>query len=96
MYFHLRRRHIAIATASTFERRREKLESLLAGADGANPSDAGKRESTIASDCSCALKARGSDGVMAKPISGTYQSDKRVDVQGQAMSAICDWRRGRF
>ena len=61
-----------------FERRREKLESLLAGATPPIHLTPATRESSVASDWFRRFEGAGLDGVMAKPISGTYQPDKRV------------------
>ena len=62
----------------TFDRRREKLESLLAGAVPPIHVTPATRESAVASDWFRRFEGAGLDGVMAKPISGTYQPDKRV------------------
>ena len=61
-----------------FERRREKLESLLAGAMPPIHLTPATREPAVASDWFKRFEGAGLDGVMAKPISGTYQPDKRV------------------
>ena len=61
-----------------FERRRAKLESLAGSRDAANPSDTGNSDASVASDWFRRFEGAGLDGVMAKPISGTYQPDKRV------------------
>jgi len=61
-----------------FERRREKLESLLASAMPPIHLTPATREPAVASDWFKRFEGAGLDGVMAKPISGTYQTDKRV------------------
>ena len=61
-----------------FEQRREKLESLLAGAMPPIHLTPATREPNVASDWFKRFEGAGLDGVMAKPISGTYQPDKRV------------------
>src|SRR5271166_4124820 len=61
-----------------FERRREKLESLLASATPPIHLTPATREPAVASDWFRRFEGAGLDGVMAKPISGTYQPDKRV------------------
>jgi ATP-dependent DNA ligase len=61
-----------------FERRREKLESMLAGAVPPIHLTPATREPAVASDWFKRFEGAGLDGVMAKPISGTYQPDKRV------------------
>src|SRR6202158_1402038 len=61
-----------------FERRREKLESLLAGATAPIHLTPAARDQRVASDWFRRFEGAGLDGVMAKPISGIYQPDKRV------------------
>jgi ATP-dependent DNA ligase len=61
-----------------FERRRSKLESLLVRALPPIHLTPATRELGIASDWFRRFEGAGLDGVMAKPISGTYQPDKRV------------------
>jgi hypothetical protein len=61
-----------------FEQRREKLESLLASAMPPIHLTPATRELNVASDWFRRFEGAGLDGVMAKPISGTYQPDKRV------------------
>jgi ATP-dependent DNA ligase len=62
----------------SFERRREKLESLLAIALPPIHLTPATREPSVASDWFKRFEGAGLDGVMAKPISGAYQPDKRV------------------
>ena len=52
------------------------IAALVRGA--ADPSDAGNRESSVASDWFRRFEGAGLDGVMAKPVSGTYEPNKRV------------------
>ena len=62
-----------------FQDRRRELESLLVIGGAADPSDAGNRDRIeIASDWFRRFEGAGLDGVMAKPISGTYEPNKRV------------------
>ncbi len=61
-----------------FERRREKLESILASAMPPIHLTPATREPAVASDWFKRFEGAGLDGVIAKPISGTYQPDKRV------------------
>jgi ATP-dependent DNA ligase len=61
-----------------FEQRRKKLESLLASAVAPIHLTPATRELNVASDWFRRFEGAGLDGVMAKPISGTYQPDKRV------------------
>ena len=64
--------------AEPFEYRREKLESLLAGAEPPIHLTPSTRELSVASDWFRRFEGAGLDGVMAKPIFETYQPDKRV------------------
>ena len=61
-----------------FERRREKLESMLADTTPPIHLTPATRETSVASDWFRRFEGAGLDGVIAKPISGTYQPDKRV------------------
>jgi ATP-dependent DNA ligase len=61
-----------------FERRREKLESILADATPPIHLTPATREIAVASDWFRRFEGAGLDGVIAKPISGNYQPDKRV------------------
>jgi ATP-dependent DNA ligase len=61
-----------------FERRRQKLESLMASAAPPLHLTPATNDLTVASDWFNRFEGAGLDGVMAKPLSGTYQSDKRV------------------
>ncbi|MGD0118179.1 MAG: ATP-dependent DNA ligase [Candidatus Binatus sp.] len=61
-----------------FERRREALESSLAAAKPPIHLTPVTRDPDVASDWFRRFEGAGLDGVMAKPISGTYQPDKRV------------------
>jgi len=61
-----------------FERRREKLESLLKNATAPIHLTPATREPGVASDWFRRFEGAGLDGVIAKPTSGTYQPDKRV------------------
>jgi len=61
-----------------FERRREKLEAMLASATAPIHLTPATRDPSVASDWFRRFEGAGLDGVMAKPISGSYQPDKRV------------------
>jgi len=61
-----------------FQHRREELESLLATATPPIHLTPATYDLNIASDWFSRFEGAGFDGVMAKPISGTYESDKRV------------------
>jgi ATP-dependent DNA ligase len=61
-----------------FERRREKLESLLSSAQPPIHLTPATRERTIAADWFRRFEGAGLDGVMAKSVTGTYESDKRT------------------
>jgi ATP-dependent DNA ligase len=61
-----------------FEHRREKLESLLADAAPPIHLTPATHELNVAADWFSRFEGAGLDGVIAKPISGTYQHDKRV------------------
>jgi ATP-dependent DNA ligase len=61
-----------------FERRREQLESLLASAAPPLHLTPATRDLDVASDWFRRFEGAGLDGVMAKPVSGAYESDKRV------------------
>jgi ATP-dependent DNA ligase len=61
-----------------FERRREKLESLLSSAKPPIHLTPATRESSVASDWFRRFEGAGLDGVIAKPISGIYEPNKRV------------------
>src|SRR5579872_4290171 len=61
-----------------FRIRRRELESLLASAVSPLHLTPATNDSNIAADWFQRFEGAGLDGVMAKPISGTYQPDKRV------------------
>ncbi|HTW89898.1 MAG TPA: ATP-dependent DNA ligase [Candidatus Binataceae bacterium] len=61
-----------------FEQRREKLESLLASAVPPIHLTPATRDPDVASDWFRRFEGAGLDGVMAKPISDTYQPGKRL------------------
>ena len=61
-----------------FQRRRQQLERILASATPPIHVTPATMDSTVASDWFRRFEGAGLDGVMAKPQSGTYQSDKRV------------------
>src|SRR5689334_7040966 len=60
-----------------FERRRQKLEALLSSASPPVHVTPATRDSSVASDWFRRFEGAGLDGVMAKPASGIYESDKR-------------------
>jgi ATP-dependent DNA ligase len=61
-----------------FQSRRRELESLLSGAAPPIHLTPATYESNVASDWFRRFEGAGLDGVMAKPVAGTYESDKRV------------------
>ena len=61
-----------------FQSRRRKLESLLSSATPPIHMTPVTYDSKVASDWFRRFEGAGLDGVMAKPISGTYEPDKRV------------------
>jgi ATP-dependent DNA ligase len=61
-----------------FENRRRELESLLASAEPPLHLTPATTELGVAADWFRRFEGAGLDGVMAKPVSGVYQSDKRV------------------
>jgi ATP-dependent DNA ligase len=61
-----------------FEQRRKRLESLLGSAAPPIHITPATRDPSIAMDWFSRFEGAGLDGVMAKPVSGTYQPDKRV------------------
>ena len=61
-----------------FDQRRQALESLLASAAPPIHLTPATRESKIAADWFRRFEGAGLDGVMAKPVSGVYEPNKRV------------------
>jgi ATP-dependent DNA ligase len=61
-----------------FERRRRELESLLSSAAPPIHLTPATRDSTVAADWFGRFEGAGLDGVMAKPVDGIYEPDKRV------------------
>jgi ATP-dependent DNA ligase len=61
-----------------FEIRRHELESLLASAAPPVHITPATRESALASDWFRRFEGAGFDGVIAKPVAGVYEPDKRV------------------
>src|SRR5947209_5031508 len=61
-----------------FQNRRRKLESLLSSAAPPIHLTPASSESSVASDWFRRFEGAGLDGVMAKPVSGPYEPDKRV------------------
>ena len=61
-----------------FERRRERLQSMFGSAEPPIHLTPSTREQSVALDWFSRFEGAGLDGVMAKPIDGTYQPDKRV------------------
>jgi ATP-dependent DNA ligase len=61
-----------------FESRRRELASLLSGAAPPIHVTPATQEPGVARDWFRRFEGAGLDGVMAKPVSGTYESDKRV------------------
>ena len=61
-----------------FEKRREELEALLSSAAPPIHLTPATRESSVAADWFRRFEGAGLDGVIAKPVSGTYEPNKRV------------------
>ncbi len=61
-----------------FEKRRQELEAVLSSAAPPIHLTPASRESRVASDWFRRFEGAGLDGVMAKPIAGTYEPNKRV------------------
>jgi len=61
-----------------FQNRRKQLETVLSSAAPPIHLTPATHESSVAADWFKRFEGAGLDGVMAKPISGTYESDKRV------------------
>ena len=61
-----------------FRKRRQKLESLLSSAVPPIHLTPTTEDSSVAADWFARFEGAGLDGVMAKPASGAYESDKRV------------------
>ena len=61
-----------------FEGRRQRLESLLSAAAPPIHLTPATSESAVASDWFRRFEGAGLDGVMAKPVSGVYEANKRV------------------
>jgi ATP-dependent DNA ligase len=61
-----------------FQNRRRELESLLSSAAAPIHLTPATHESSVASDWFRRFEGAGLDGVMAKPLSGTYEPNKRV------------------
>ena len=61
-----------------FQQRREKLESLFASARAPVHLTPATRDLDIAADWFRRFEGAGLDGVVAKPVSGTYEANKRV------------------
>jgi ATP-dependent DNA ligase len=65
-------------TGEPFESRRKRLESLLSSARSPIHITPATRDQQTATDWFLRFEGAGLDGVMAKPVSGSYQPDKRV------------------
>ena len=61
-----------------FEERRAELERILAGAEPPLHLTPATRSPEIAADWFRRFEGAGLDGVIAKPVAGTYEADKRV------------------
>ena len=61
-----------------FEKRRRELEALLSSVAPPIHLTPATRESSVASDWFRRFEGAGLDGVIAKPVSGTYEPNKRV------------------
>jgi len=65
-------------TGSPFEERRRRLEAMLAGAVASVHVTPATRDHDVAADWFKRFEGAGLDGVMAKPVAGAYQPDKRT------------------
>lgn len=65
-------------TGEPFERRREALEAALAGAGSPVHLTPATRDAEVARRWFSEFEGAGLDGIVAKPLAGTYQQDKRV------------------
>jgi ATP-dependent DNA ligase len=65
-------------TREPFERRRAALEEALAGAEAPIHLTPATRDHALAQQWFSQFEGAGLDGVVAKPLSGTYQPDKRT------------------
>jgi ATP-dependent DNA ligase len=61
-----------------FDQRRRELESLLSSAEPPVHLTPATRDSAVAADWFRRFEGAGLDGVIAKPVSGTYEPNKRV------------------
>ena len=61
-----------------FEKRRQEMESILAGVAAPLHMTPATREVSVAEDWFRRFEGAGLDGVMAKPVTGVYEPDKRV------------------
>ncbi len=64
--------------SAPFEARRQKLEALLSSAAPPIHLTPATRDASVASDWFRRFEGAGLDGVIAKPVAGTYESNKRV------------------
>lgn len=64
--------------AEPFERRRQRLEALLGAAEPPLHLTPATTDFDVASDWFSRFEGAGLDGVMAKPVDGVYEPDKRV------------------
>jgi ATP-dependent DNA ligase len=62
----------------SFQERRQTLEALLSGVAPPIHVTPATRDSTVASDWFRRFEGAGLDGVIAKPVAGTYEPNKRV------------------
>src|SRR5437879_3971941 len=73
-----------------FQQRRLKLESMLSSAAPPIHLTPATSESSIAADWFRRFEGAGLDGVMAKAVAGTYESNKRVMLKVKHQRD-CDW-----
>jgi ATP-dependent DNA ligase len=64
--------------STPFEKRRTKMESLLSSLSSPLHLTPATDDLSIAADWFCRFEGAGLDGVVAKPTTGTYESNKRV------------------
>src|SRR5207247_7697075 len=67
--------------SAPFEARRAELESILAKAAAPIHVTPATRDVAVAADWFRRFEGAGFDGVMAKPVAGTYEPNKRVMIK---------------
>ena len=81
-------RATATCGANRFRSGASELESLLSSAAPPIHLTPATRDRSVASDWFRRFEGAGLDGVMAKPVSGAYESEQARDAQGQARARL--------